>query len=158
MADFDRVIPPGGEGGIKLRVETKGYSGPKHWSAKVYTNDPRKKIAEIGLKAFVKAPIRLSSRYVYLYGTEGKTISQEVEILAGLERPLTLQPIEFSLDPLVTYRLLEIEKGCRFHIRFSSNPSSQKTYQGFLKLKTNYPEKPEIIIWIRGRWVKARKG
>ena len=28
-------------------------------------------------------------------------------------------------------------------------------YRGFLKLKTNYPEKPKITIWIRARFTKS---
>jgi hypothetical protein len=52
----------------------------------------------------------------------------------------------------------EIEKGRRFKIRFISIPGPPQTYHGFLNLKTNYPEKPEINIRIRGRFVTVKKG
>ncbi|MEE9421295.1 MAG: OS_HP3 family (seleno)protein, partial [Desulfatiglandaceae bacterium] len=32
-----------------------------------------------------------------------------------------------------------------------SIPGPPQTYTGFLKIKTNYPEKPEITVRIRGR-------
>lgn len=44
----------------------------------------------------------------------------------------------------------EIEKGRKFRIRFTSIPGPAQAYHGILKIKTNYPEKPEIILKIRG--------
>lgn len=80
-----------------------------------------------------------------------------IEIRAGLDRPLTLTPSEFNLEEKLTYTVEEIEKGRKFRIRFTSIPGPPQTYHGFLNLKTNYPEKPEINIRIRGRFVKVKK-
>ena len=107
----------------------------------------------------MKPVITVSHRYVNLYGMEGESIAREVEIRAGLDKPLTLKPIQFNLEGRLTYAIGEIKKGRRFQIRFTSIPGPPQTYQGFLKLKTTYPEKPEIIIRIRGRFVeKMKKG
>ncbi len=38
---FDRVIPPGGEGRISLRLNPKGCHGDTKKSALVLTNDPK---------------------------------------------------------------------------------------------------------------------
>jgi hypothetical protein len=80
-----------------------------------------------------------------------------IEIRAGLDRPLTLTPSEFNLEEKLTYTVEEIEKGRKFRIRFTSIPGPPQTYQGFLNLETNYPEKPEINIRIRGHFVKLKK-
>ncbi len=138
-------------------MRTKGYKGAKQWGATVYTNDPRWKQVILTVKAFVKPVITVSHRYVNLYGMEGESIAREVEIRAGLDKPLTLKLIQFNLEGRLTYAIGEIKKGRRFQIRFTSIPGPPQTYQGFLKLKTNYPEKPEIIIRIRGRFVKKMK-
>lgn len=42
--------------------------------------------------------------------------------------------------------------------RFTSIPGPAGTYRGVLRLKTNYPEKPEITIPIRARFRKGDKG
>ena len=115
-------------------------------------------IIDLYIKAFVKVPIYLSPRYVNLFGKEGKSVTKMIEIRAGLERPLTLTPSQFSLEGKLTYTVDEIEKGRIFKIRFTSIPGAPQTYHGFLNLKTNYPEKPEINIKIRGRFVKVKKG
>jgi hypothetical protein len=151
VAHFDKAVPPGGEGKIKLSVRTRGYQGAIEKSAKVYSNDPKNPLTRLSLKALVKVPIYLSSRYVYLYGKEGEAITRVVEVRAELDRPLTLTPYQFNLGEKLTYKIEEIEPGKRFQIRFKTIPISPQTYRGFLKLKTNYPEKPEITLWIRGR-------
>lgn len=80
-----------------------------------------------------------------------------VEIKAGLDKPLALTPEEFNLEGKLTYRIEEIEKGRRFKIHFTSIPGPSQRFNGFLNLKTNYPEKPIINIRIRGRFLKEKK-
>ncbi|MBW1888529.1 MAG: hypothetical protein JRI52_09300, partial [Deltaproteobacteria bacterium] len=84
MARYDKAVPPGGEGKITLRVSTKGYQGSIRKSARVYTNDPVNNVATLRLKAFIKASIHLSSRYVYLVGSENQSITEVVDIRAEL--------------------------------------------------------------------------
>ena len=74
-----------------------------------------------------------------------------VDIKAELDKPLKLSPVEFNLGDKLSYTIEEIEKGKKFRIRFKSIPGPPQTYTGFLKIKTNYPEKPEITVRIRGR-------
>ena len=158
MASFDRAIPPGGEGTITLSVRTKGYEGAKRWGARVYTSDPKMKIIDLYVKAFVKVPIYLSPRYVNFNGREGQSLTRVVEISAGRDEPLTLTSSQFNLEGKLIYTVEEIEKGRKFMIRFTSIPGPPQTYHGFLNLETNYPEKPILNIRIRGRFIKMKKG
>lgn len=151
MAYFDKAVPPGGEGKITLQVKTSGYQGVVHKSARVYTNDPARNIQKIILKATVRVPISLSARHVFLFGPNNKRISKAVQIKAELERPLVLTPEEFTLEDKVAFSINEMEQGRRFEIVFTTIPGPPQTYQGVLKIKTNYPERPEISILIRGR-------
>lgn len=157
MASYDKAIPPGGEGKITVKVHTKGYQGKIYKSAKVNTNDPKQNIIKLGIKAFIKVPVLISPRYVSFYGKAGQSITKIIEIKAGLKNPLTLSQDQFDLAGKVKYRLEEIDKGRRFKIYFTNIPGQPGNYSGFLKLKTNYPEKPVIIIKIRGRSFKEGK-
>jgi len=151
VAHFDKAIPPGGEGKIRLTVRTTGYQGNIHKSARVYTNDPTKSIIRLSIKGFVKVPILVSPRQVRLYGKEGRSLTRAIEIKSELDKPLILTPGHFNLTEKLTYSIEEIEKGKRFQIRFTITDSSPQAFRGFLKLNTNYPEKPEITIWIKAR-------
>jgi len=139
---------------VTISVRTKGYQGKIHKSARVISNDSANKYAEIGIKAFVKVSIAISSRYVYLYGTEDQEVSRVVDIEAKLDKPLKITPTAFNLAKKMTYSIEETEKDRHFKIKFKSLPGSTGSLNGFLKLKTNYPEKPEVTIWVRGRFQK----
>jgi hypothetical protein len=151
VPEFDKAIPPGGEGNIRLTVRTRGYQGNIQKSARVYSNDPVNGTIRLSVKGFVKTPIVVSPRRVRLYGKEGQPITRTAEIRSELDKPLKLTPGHFNLTDKLTYSIEEIEKGKRFQIRFTTTNSSPQSFRGFLKLNTNYPEKPEITLWVKVR-------
>ena len=152
MADFDKVIPPGGEGKMTLKIDTRGYQDKVHKSARVYSNDPKTPVMTLGLDVFVKVPIFVSTRYVRLEGLPGDKVTKTVEIKAQKEKPLTLEPLSFNLDAKATYRIEEITPGKGYKVSFTNISGVPETYLGYLRLKTNYPEKPEISIRVRGKF------
>jgi hypothetical protein len=99
----------------------------------------------------VKPALTLSSGKVSLYVYKDEIISKEVEIKAELPTPLTLVPSQFNLEGRVTYRIDELEKGKRFRLVFQNVPGQSGTFRGFLRLRTNYPEKPDVLIMV---WVQ----
>jgi hypothetical protein len=135
---------------ITLKVSTKRYQGNISKNATVYTNDPSHPMVTLTIKAFVKVPILLSPRSVYLRGIAGWTIKTVILVRAEKNEPLKLTPTFFDLDEKVAYHIEEAESGRLFKITFNNIPGPPGTFRGSLKLKTNYLEKPEIIIPIRG--------
>lgn len=102
------------------------------------------------VKALVKPLISVSPRELRFDGAKGKTIERTVRIRAAIERPLILQVVEFSLQNELTYRLKEVERGRAFNVTFKGVPGRKDRFRGFLKLKTNYAEKPYVIIYLQG--------
>ncbi len=152
MANFDPAVPPGGEGKITLKVDTKGYQGNIRKSARVKTNDPEKQTVLLALKAIVKVPINVSSKYVQLYGKGDKEVSRTIKIVAELNKPLNLTVIDFTLKNKLKYTIETVQKGKEYRLRFTSIPNIKENFRGTLKLKTNYSEKPEISFVIHGRF------
>lgn len=102
----------------------------------------------VSIKAFVKVPIFLSARHVYLRGPADRKLTKTIAIRAGMDKTLTLEESQFTLSEKLTYTIEELEPGKDYKIHFTSIPGKVGTYRGVLKLKTNYSEKPEVIIWI----------
>ena len=152
MAQYDGTILPGGEGKVTLKLDTRGYKGDVLKRAKVYTNDPGQKMAILRIKAFVDVAIYVSNKYVTLRGKKGEKVSNLVEIRAEREEPLKIEPISFDLSDKVAYRIEDVEKDRIYRIHLSNIPGTLNYYRGRLKLKTNYSMKPEIVIWVRGRF------
>ena len=83
-------------------------------------------------------------------------VTKSIEIIAGLDKPLTLEPGQFNLEGKLTYSIEEIDKGRKFNVYFTNIPGVAGSYRGFLDLMTNYDEKPVLNIRISGRFVKAK--
>jgi len=153
VAYFDRSIPPGGEGKITLRVNTRGYDGRIRKTARIYTNDPKIPQDTFVIEALIKTPIVMSERVVFLQGTTQETITRTVDIKGDLNKPLKLEPVDFTLDKKVNFSLEEVTQGKHYRVTFTSIPNVGNYYQGLLKLRTSYPEKPELVIYVRGRFL-----
>jgi len=135
-----------------LKVNTRGYRSEVTKTARVYTNDPKNPVSTLSIKAFVKVPIFVSTRYVRLEGLPGDKVTKAVEIKAQKDKPLALEAASFNLDAKAIYRIEEVIPEKEYRVSFTNISDSAETYLGFLRLKTNYPEKPEISIRIRGKF------
>ena len=106
----------------------------------------------------MKPYIALSSQFVELFGAEGQNVSQSIDVTAGLEKPLILEPLDFNLSEKVEYSIEAVEKGKKYRITFKNINGSAGRFRGLLKIKTNYPEKPELTIFVKGTILELRKG
>ena len=131
-------------------MNTSGKQGLVGEQAKVYTNEPKRPYFSVGMKVFVKVPIMLSPRYLSMRGEAGKVFTKTVEVSSGLDKPLTLTPDRYTLADKLNYTIKEVDAGKKFVISFESIPGPEDRYKGYLTLKTNFPEKPEVTIRIRG--------
>ena len=152
MAYFDRSIPPGGEGKVTLTVNTRGFDGKFRKAARLYTNDPRTPQDTLVMEALVKTPIVLSGRMVLLQGTTQEVITRTVDIKGELNKPLKLEPVDYTLDKKVKFNIEEVAKEKHYRVTFTSIPNVGNYYQGILRLKTSYTEKPELVIHVRGKF------
>lgn len=109
------------------------------------------------VKAFVNVPIFLHPRWVLLRGHADEIVTKWVDIRAGLDKPLTLSPKQFTLEGKVRYWIREMEKGRWYRIRFSSIPGPPQKYSGLLVLQTNYAERPVLNVRIRGALAERKK-
>ncbi len=153
MASYDRSIPPGGEGKITLKLNTTGYEGKVRKAARVYTNDPKTPQEILVIDALVKTPIMVSDKMVFLQGTTQETITRSIDIKGELSKPLKLEPVDYTLDKKVKFNIEEVTKGKHYRVTFTSIPNVGNYYQGLLKLRTSYPEKPELVIHVRGKFL-----
>ncbi len=96
----------------------------------------------------------IPSSSVALIGRPGETKSMDLSISAGLDKPLILKPVKFSLEGKVSYSMETIEEGKLYKINFQNNPDTAGYFEGYLRLSTNYKEKPEIRIRIFSRFNK----
>jgi hypothetical protein len=151
--EFDQVILPGKEGRLTLKLDTSGYTGKIKKDIRVFTSDPDHEMILLHLEANIKSPIIISKDYVALRGSPGEVATDSVDIKALEKTPLKIDVAEYTLGDKVEFNIEQIEKGCHFKLNFKNKPGLSGMFSGQLKLKTNYPDKPEILVKIRGRFV-----
>jgi len=152
VAHFDRVIPPGGEGHIILKADTSGYSGKVGWQTRIFNNDPANPVEMIVMEGILKEAIVFWPTVVLLKGSQKESIAGSVRIEGKLNKRLAIEPLSFDLAKQVNYKIVELEPGKVYEVRLMTVPNGEKRYRGFLKLKTGYEEKPEIVIPIWGNF------
>jgi hypothetical protein len=154
VVSFDSAIPPGEHGNVTVKVDTHGSDGRERWGVTLFTNDPTWKEAGLDLRADVRPAIVLSGSAVQFGGKSDVSSTRVVEIRSAIDRPLVIQPEQFDLEDKVNYTLDETQEGKSFKVTFRNRPGPFDFYRGSLTFKTNFPEKPELTIWIFGRFKK----
>ena len=150
MARFDRTIPPGGGGKITLEVRTKGFQGKIHKKARVFSNDPKHPQVTIVLKGKVWVPIHVNPRYVRLRGMEDEEIEGVVRLRGEKKESLIAKIASISIPDKVEVELQETKKGSTYQLKIKNKVKVGARYRGKVRLTTNYPEKPEIVIQVIG--------
>jgi hypothetical protein len=119
-------------------------------TARVFSNDPKHPQITIGLKGKVWAPIHVQPRYVRLRGTEDDEIKGIARLKGDKKEPLIAKLASVSLPEKVEVKLREVEKGRTYELEIKNKVKGEARYTGNVKLTTNYPEKPEIVIRFTG--------
>ena len=130
MADYDKVIPSGQGGEIRVKIHgSKIHPGrfTKSWS--VVTNDPENKKLTIKVGGTVKQVFD-SSGQLFMSGFHDESISGEMILENKLDEPIHItgwkwdeRSLEGGIDEKIGIELKEIEKGRKY--RPMGKPSSR---------------------------------
>lgn len=133
-----------------LKVDTKEKQGNIHQSARVFTNDPQSPELTIAIKGNVWAPIHVHPKHAHLRGTLAENSGTVVRLKSQKQEPLTLKLVSVSIPEKVDVELKETVKGKIWELHVKNKISQPTRYRGQVKLSTNYPEKPQLVIPISG--------
>ena len=132
-----------------MKLQTRISQGHISKSARVSTNDPTQPHVVIGMKGKVRAPIHVNPRVVRLQGVEGDDIKQIIHIHGEREEPLV---VKISLNSIPDKIDLELKKEeiNTYELRVKNKVEKETSYLGKIKLRTNYLDKPEILLHVVG--------
>ncbi len=149
MATFDKAIPPGQEGSITLRMDTRNAGGSFSKSANVFSNDPNSPMAQIELRAHVKQYIRVSPGYrVMLEGFYGDKAVATINISSVIPEPLKITEVTSDIDEAIKYKLTTIQKDKEYALEINAGSGITRQTQGRVSIKTNYAKRPQIEILV----------
>ncbi len=154
MAEFDRVIPPGQEGKIKLAIDGGKVKGRFSKTASVNTNDPNHPKLTITLSGNIKSYVVLEpSSRIFLKGSYGEPVVKSITIYSNVEdlpTPFTVTKVESDIDDKITYKVEKAEEEGKYLIQVYKNPKLPVSNSfGTLFIHTNVEQVPMKKIQVQ---------
>ncbi len=109
VADFDKVIKPGGTGKVNAHVDTTAFAGPIAKSITLETNDPSTPSAQLTINAVVKPYVdAYPAGFVRFNMLQGDAETQLVTLYSEEDEPFAITNVETPGDwAKVTYAKIE---------------------------------------------------
>jgi hypothetical protein len=161
---YDSLIEPGKTGRIESLIDTKGFhSGPTSKFIMVASNAKNSSPIKLTIAGRFQATIDVSSRYLSFNTATGQI--RDTIYLATKKNDLTILGVEFQsadpssdksdwhaeiplaigVNPLPKDSTRTTDGYKVFEYEFIA-PSVKQSQEGWLIIKTNHPDKPEVII------------
>lgn len=80
----------------------------------------------------------------------GEKIEKVVHLRGEKKEPLIVKLASVSIPDKVEVKLQETQKGRAYKLKVRNKVKGKARYRGQVKLTTNYPEKPEVVVKIAG--------
>jgi len=157
VARFDREIPPGKEGKITLELDTEGIGRYIHKAARVYTNDPDNDQFVIAIKGEIWVPVKLRPRHARLVGVIGDKINRIVTVKGNKEDELKVKITQVSHKDKFEAELKKAKEGGGYVLDIKNKVDKESSYHGWIRMSTNYPEKPEVVLQVSGNVIGVIK-
>ncbi|HEX6861904.1 MAG TPA: hypothetical protein VF414_03755, partial [Thermoanaerobaculia bacterium] len=147
---FDRAIPPGGSGRIRVALDTSAVYGVGKLSVRVYTNDPETPKTTLGLDARVVKLLEVEPRdriYFFKGGSEGG--DQRRALVRYGDRPVAVTGISCD-SPHFRPSLKPLAPGERWELTVVLDPATPAgKHEATVTVTTDNPDFPELRIPVR---------
>jgi hypothetical protein len=148
--DFDSTIPPGGEGKITLKLNLKGYQGDVKKTATVSSNDPQNGKLILVMQGKVKSLIEVRPTAVITFrGLVDQLHDNVLDIAATPPHMFQIQKTETNLAGKIAFEVETVQPGTQYRLKVS-NQARQGNYSGFIKVYTDLPQKPDLVVRVSG--------
>jgi hypothetical protein len=116
----------------------------------VHSNDPQNGKVVLALQGLVKTLIDVRpSTAVSFRGLAEKLSPSTVDLVASAGQVFHITKVESNIEDKVKHELETVEEGKQYRLKLT-NKMEQGNYSGFVKLQTDLPQKPDILIRING--------
>jgi hypothetical protein len=160
VADYDREVPPGGEGSVKAKLDTTDFSGPISKSILIMSNDTSSPTMTVVIKADVQPHVEVLPRPLIRFNAVVKEeLVQTITVVATEEdRAFQITKVDSSVDYLTT-TVRELEEDERFRDRSKtqyeiavglSDDAEVGPVSGRLMIHTDHPNAKLVPVKVFG--------
>ncbi|MDR3566834.1 MAG: hypothetical protein P4L43_02285 [Syntrophobacteraceae bacterium] len=132
-----------------MKVELSDSHGNIVKTATIDSDDPDKPLVGLKLEGIVKAIVTMKpSANVVLRGSAG-SISESSVDLEATTTPFHIESTETNLSGKINYSLQTVSDGTHYRLKVS-NLLPKGSYSGFIRLKTDLPKAPYLLVRVMG--------
>lgn len=143
---FDRVIPAGGSGRVRVALDTSGVYGVGKLAVRVRTNDPAAPEIMLGLDGRVVKPLEVEPRdriYFFKPGEERR------ELVRYGGRPVAVTGLSCD-SPHFRPSWKPLSPGARYELTLVLDPATPAgKHEATVTVTTDHPDFPELRIPVR---------
>jgi hypothetical protein len=142
-ADYDRSIPPGGQGKITLKIEP--FSVLKQFAkhTKVFFNDPPRSPVTLTMQGWGKPTIEIQPHHIIRFrGEPGEAHTAQVRLISHLNIPWEITAVTNSIPQFIEVTLKPEEPGKIYVLEVKNKSRQAGRYAGRIELKTNAIRRP----------------
>lgn len=158
MASYPRQIPAGGEGTIRIKVNTNGYGGRTlKKNIEVFTNDAKNPRITLSIAGSVLAFARMDPAYARLVGPAGTDIKEAITITRQAAFPFKILEAKTRNGNDIKVDVQEFEQGeeSGYIVTIVNQKSTAGRYADMLILTTDSTVKPTITVPVYGQITAA---
>ncbi len=152
VISVDSVLPAGGEGRVRVRLETQGYEGPINEPIKVRFADEERLPIWFQLRGRVVLPVQVAPKeHVYFFSVTGEAPEEVLEVINHEDEPLQILGVS-SDNPLFTATTETLDQGRRYKLTVSLDPAAPPgQHESTITVNTSSSDYStiEILGWAR---------
>jgi len=147
VANYDRVIPPGGAGKISLEIKPFSVVHAFKKKTQVRFNAPDQPGVTLVLSGNAQKSIEIEPSHVVRFrGNPRDTITAQVRLVSNLPFPWEITRMQNSLPDKIDATLKTERPGKVYVVELKNKCQDQGHYVGLIELFTNVVHKPKIYL------------
>jgi hypothetical protein len=150
-ANYDRRIPPGGEGKITLTIAP--FSVLKQFSkhTEVFFNDPERSQVTLTMKGWGKPTIEIQPHHIVRFqGDPGSEHKAQIRFISHLNIPWEITSVKNSIPQFIEVTLKPEVVGKIYVLEVKNKSRQTGRYVGKIEMKTNAIRRPRLIVRVFG--------
>jgi hypothetical protein len=154
VASYPRQIPAGGEGTIRIKVNTNGYGGRTlKKNIEVFTNDTQNPRIALSIAGSVLAFAQMDPPYARLAGQAGTDIKAAITITRQAAFPFKILEAKARNGSDIAVEVKEFEQGGEngYIVTVVNKKNIAGRYADMLILSTDSTVKPAITVPVYGQ-------
>ncbi len=145
--DYDRLIPPGGQGRITLTIAP--YSVLRRFAkhTKVFFNDPERREVVLSLKGIARPFIEIQpSHIIRLRGSCEEELQGQVRFISHLPAPFEITGYKTDIPQFIDVQVKAEELGRIYVVEVRNKSRQAGRYAGTIELATTAAKRPRLIM------------